>query len=117
MPPRAAQPVLPLTPNQVMAKRRAAVAGACKNDPIHAEAMKLCQEVEQWFINGETESFHHKAPLDDFDGRVPSYVLRAHSLLMTSGWSAFVSVGTHDDRELPYAVLTARPPWVSSDQG
>lgn len=117
MPPRAAQPVLPLTPNQVMAKRRAAVAGACKNDPIHAEAMKLCQEVEQWFISGETESFHHKAPLDDFDGRVPSYVLRAHSLLMTSGWSAYVLVSNDADHISHHAALTVRPPWVSSDQG
>jgi len=110
MPPRASQPMLPLTPNQVMAKRRAAVAGSSKNDPIHAEAMKLCQEVEQWFISGATATFEHSAPVD-FDGNAPSYMARAHSLLMTSGWCAYLSLPEDSGR----ALLTVRPPWVSQE--
>lgn len=110
MPPRAAQPILPLTPNQVMAKRRAAVAGSCKDDPIHAQAMVLCQEVEQWFIKGATDQFRKTEPVD-FDGSAPAYLVRAHSLLMTSGWVAHVWL----PREAGHAVLIVSPPWITSD--
>lgn len=110
MPPRAAQPILPLTPNQVMAKRRAAVAGSCKDDPIHNQAMLLCQEVEQWFIKGATDQFR-KVEAVDFDGSAPAYLVRAHSLLMTSGWVAHVWL----PREAGHAVLIVSPPWITSD--
>ncbi len=110
MPPRAAQPILPLTPNQVMAKRRAAVAGSCKDDPIHAQAMVLCQEVEHWFIKGATDQFR-KVEAVDFDGSAPSYLVRAHSLLMTSGWVAHVWLPRDESK----AVLIVSPPWITGD--